>query len=96
MDSHSLFAANEDPILKYRWNIKPDPDLQLKQELSLPDFSVKSEQMASTSDHNQQYQDDKTTISTQHQEYKADISMSSAKEYIGLSFLPFQFLHCEK
>ena len=65
-------------------DIKPDPHLQLNQELT-PGLSLKSEDPASTlnllSQHDQQDQDDKTIVSTQYQEYQADISMASSKEY---------------
>ena len=88
----SLFAASCGPVFNcepQQWDIKPDPylHLHLKQDLT-PDLSLKSELPASTLNsflqHDQQYQDDKTIVSTEHQEYQADISMDSSKKYKSL------------
>ena len=92
LQGDSFFS--HDQVLKYeeqqikcepqQWDIKPDPYLQLKQELT-PGLSLKSEEPVSTlnllSQHDQQ---DKTINSTQHQEYQTDISMASSNEYNGL------------
>ena len=88
----SLFAESHDQVMNcelQRWDIKPDICLPLKQELT-PGLSLKSELSASTlhlvSQHDQQYQDNKTIVSRQHQEYKADLYMAFPKEYNGLQF----------
>ena len=69
-----------------QWESKPDPYLQLEQDLT-PDMRFESELPASTlnlhSQHDQDYQDIKPIVSTQHQEYQADISMAFSKEYNG-------------
>ena len=67
-----------------QWDFKPDPYLESKQYLR-PGLNWKSEELASTQ-HDHQFQDDKTIVSTQHQEYQADISMASSKskEHNGL------------
>ena len=95
--SHDQVLKYEEQQIEYepqQWDIKPDPYLQLKQELT-PGVSLKSELSDSTlnllSQHDQQYQDDKTIVCTQHQEYQAGISKSSSKEYKGLYFVLF---HC--
>ena len=66
-------------------DIKPYPYLHQKSDL--PDVHFESEQPASTSNslsqHDQQYQDDKTVVYTQHQEYQSDISMTSSKACDG-------------
>ena len=84
----TIIPVSQNPVLKYEnWDIKPGPYLQLKQELT-PDLGFKSELPASTlnllSHHDHQYQDEKTIVTTQHQEYQADISMASSKEDNGL------------
>ena len=85
----SLFATSHDQVLKcelQQLDIKPDLYLQLKQEIT-PGLGVESELPASTlnlSQYDQQYQNHKTIVSTQHQEYQADISMAFSKEYNGL------------
>ena len=77
-----------DQVLKcepQQWDIKPDPYLQLKQELT-PGLAVKSELPASTlniSQTDQHYQDHKAIVSTQYQEYQEDLSMTFSKEYNG-------------
>ena len=60
LQGDSLLAVSQDPVMEseyQQWDIKPDPDLQLKQEPT-PDWS--SEQPVSTlnplSQHDQQYQ----------------------------------------
>ena len=67
-------------------DVKPYPYLHQKQDLS--DLNFKSELPASTlnslSQHDQQYQDDKTVVYTQHQEYQSDISMASSTSCDGL------------
>ena len=92
LQGDSFFS--HDQVLKYeeqqikcepqQWDIKPDPYLQLKQELT-PGLSLKSEEPVSTlnllSQHDQQ---DKTIDSTQYQEYQTDIWMASSNEYNGL------------
>ena len=90
LDNHSdsLFAVSHDQVLKcelQQWDIKPDPYLQLKQELT-PGLAVKSELPASTlniSQTDQHYQDHKAIVSTQYQEYQEDLSMTFSKEYNG-------------
>ena len=76
-------------------DIKPYPYLHEKPDL--PDVNFKSELPASTlnslSQNDQQYQDDKTIISTQHQENQAYISMTSSKEYNGLYFFFIDVRH---
>ena len=85
----SVFAVGHDQVLKcelQQWDIKPDPYLQLKKELT-PCLGVKSEMPASTlniSENNQLYHDYKAIVSTKHQEYQEDISMAFSKEYNGL------------
>ena len=94
----SLFAESHEKVLKYeqqQWDIKPDPYLPPKQELT-PSLNFKSEEPASTlnlSHHDQHHQDDKTIISTQHQENQAYISMTSSKEYNGLYFFFIDVRH---
>ena len=76
-----------------QWDIKPDPYLQLKQELT-PDLSVKTELPTSTlniSENDQLYHDYKAIVSTKHQEYQEDISMAFSKEYNGLYFVLFHY-----
>ena len=86
----SNFDVSLDPIMKcepQQWDIKPDLYLQVNQDLT-HGSSLKSELPASTlnllSQHDQQYQDDKTIVCTQHQEYQTDISMDFSNEYNGL------------
>ena len=95
LQGDSFFS--HDQVLKYeeqqikcepqQWDIKPDPYLQLKQELT-PGLSLKSEEPVSTlnllSQHDQQYLHDKPIVSTQYQENQADISMAFSNEYNGL------------
>ena len=94
LQGDSFFS--HDQVLKYeeqqikcepqQWDIKPDPYLQLKQELT-SGLSLKSEEPVSTLNllsHDQHYQDDTTIVSTQHQEYQSDIVMASPKKYNGL------------
>ena len=89
LQGDSLFAVSRDQVLKceiQQWDIKPDPYLKLKQELT-PGQAVKSELPASTlnlSQNDQLYLDHKAIVSTQPQEYQADISMAFSKEYNGL------------
>ena len=81
LQGDSLSAVSCDQDCNYD-QYQSDPYLKLKQE-STPDFSFESEQPASYLNlltyHDQQYEDDKATISTQHQEYQADIPMASSK-----------------
>ena len=84
----SILDENHDQDCKcelQQLDIKPCIFLHQK-----PDLNFKSELPASTlnslSQNDQQYQDDKTIISTQHQEYQAYISMTSSKECNGLYF----------
>ena len=86
----SLFAVSSGLGLKcekQECDIKPDPYIQVKQELT-PGLGFKSELPSSTlnllSHHDTQYQDYKPIVSTQHQEYQADISMASSKKHNGL------------
>ena len=85
----SIFDVSRDPIVKcepQQWNIKSDLYLQVKQDLT-PCTCLKSELPVSTLNlhsHDQQYQDDTTIVSTQHQEYQSDIVMASPKKYNGL------------
>ena len=88
LQGDSLSAGSCLPVLKceqQQWDVKPDLYLQLKQELT-PGLGFKSELPTSTlnllSRPDQQYQDDKSIISIQHQEYQADIGSSS--RYNGL------------
>ena len=82
----SLFSASQDLKCELQqWDIKPDPYFQLKQELT-PGLGVKSELPASTlnlSQKDELYLDHKAIVSTQPQEYQADISMAFSKEYNG-------------
>ena len=86
LQGDSLFAVSRDQVLKceiQQWDIKPDPYLQLKQELT-PGLAVKSELPVSTlniSQNDQHYQDHKAIVSTQYQEYQEDLSMTFSKEY---------------
>ena len=88
LQDDSLFAASHDPVCEcelQQCDIKPDPYLQLKQELT-PGLAVKSELPASTlniSQNDQHYQDHKAIVSTQYQEYQEDLSMTFSKEYNG-------------
>ena len=82
----SIFDENHDQDCKcelQQLDIKPYPYLHQK-----PDLNFESELPASTlnslSQHDQQYQDDKTVVYTQHQEYQSDISMTSSKACQGL------------
>ena len=92
LQGDSFFS--HDQVLKYeeqqikcepqQWDIKPDPYLQLKQELT-PGLSLKSEEPVSTLNLLSQHdQHDKTIDSTQYQEYQTDIWMASSNEYNGL------------
>ena len=84
----SITDVSHNPVLKCEnWDIKPGPYLHLKQDLT-PDLGFKSELPASTlnllSGYDPQYQDDNTIVTTEYQEYKADVSMASSKEHNGL------------
>ena len=82
-------SENHDQVYNcglHQLDIKPYPYLHQKPDL--PDLNFKSELPASTlnslSQNDQQYQDDKTVVYTQHQEYQSDISMASSKSWDGL------------
>ena len=81
LQGDSLSAVSCDQVCNCEQQ-QSDPYLQVKQELT-PDLSYESEQPASNlnllTHHDQQYEDDKTIISTQHHEYQADIPMASSK-----------------
>ena len=85
----SIFGISHNQVFKcepQQWDIKPNLYLELKQELT-PGLGFKSELPACTlnlSQRDQQFQDDKTDVSTQQQEYQADASMASSKENNGL------------
>merc|ERR1719239_1891094 len=82
----SIFDVSPGPTMRHepqQWNIKSDLYLQVKQDLT-PGSSLKSELPVSTLNlhsHDQQYQDDKIIVSTQHQEYQSDIVMASPMKY---------------
>ena len=82
----SLFAEIPEQVCNCEHH-QSDTYLQLKQDPT-QGLGFKSELPASTlnlfSQHDQQYQDDRINVSTQHQEYQADISMASSKKYNGL------------
>ena len=86
-----------DQVLKYeeqQSGIIPDPYIKLEQDLT-PGLNLKFELPASPlniSQHDQQHQDDETIVSTQHQEYQADISMASSNEYNGLYIFTISIL----
>ena len=76
----SIFDENHDQVCHLelqQLDNKPHPYLHQKPDL--PDQNFQSEQPASTlisiSQHDQQYQDDKTVVYTQHQEYQSGISI---------------------
>ena len=74
LQGNSLLAVSQDPVLKseyQQWDIKPDPDLQLKQEPT-PDWS--SEQPVSTLN----------PLSQQEQPYQGNVSIASSNVYNGL------------
>ena len=74
VQSDSHIGASHDQLLKCeQWDIKPDPYLQLEQDLK-PDLNLKSE--LSTLIIN--------PLSQQDQQYHEDISIISAKESNGL------------
>ena len=95
LQGDSLSAVSRLPVLKceqQQWDVKPDLYLQLKQDLT-PGLSFKSELPASTSNlFSQQYQDDKTIVSTQHQDDQAHTSMDFFKKYNGLLYFILSFL----
>ena len=82
----SLSAVSCDQVCNCQQQ-QSDTYLKLKQDLT-QGLSIKSEPPAPTlnllSHNDHQYQDDKAIVSTQHQEYQADVSMVSSKEYKGL------------
>ena len=84
----SFFHKTNDQVCKcelQQFDVKPYPYLHQKQDL--PDLNFKSELPASTSNYlsqyDQQYQDDKPVVSTQHQENQSDIVMASSKACNG-------------
>ena len=84
---YSFFDENQDCNCELQQlDIKPYPYFHEKPDLQ--DLNFKSELPASTLDslsqHDQQYQDDKPVVYTQHQEYQSDISMASSKSCDGL------------
>ena len=85
----AIFGVSHDQVFKcepQQWDLKPNLYLELKQELT-PGLGLKNELPAWTSNHlrhNQQYQDDKTDVSIQQQEYQTDASMASSKQSNGL------------
>ena len=93
---HSIFDENHGHDCNcelQQLDIKPFPYLHQKKDLR--DLNCKYELPVSTlnslSNHDQQYQDDKTVVSTQHQENQSDIAMASSKACNGKYFYLINF-----